>query len=349
MLLRSLTSGDAGLEGWRMLPRIYAGVLVGMAVVFWLLTHERKVVKEAGLTLRQRLKPLGNLRVWRFGMYYFFVFGGFVALAQWLIPYYVNVYAMSVATAGLMASIFTLPSGVIRALGGWISDKVGARTVMYWVLGVSVVCAALLTVPRMDIQAPGQGIMAPAAGEVTHVSAEEVRIGARSFALRLRPENSFSLLHDPDVLVLPRFEFWQEPAVVPGETVQKKQLVARGVTHIYFQANVWIFTALVFLLGIAMGIGKAAVYKHIPDYFPEDVGVVGGIVGVLGGLGGFCGPILFGYLLKGTGIWTTIWMFFLVLTLGCLIWMHMVVRSIMKARAPEHLQHLEHPVEGAGA
>ena len=38
---------------------------------------------------------------------------GFVALAQWLIPYYVNVYTVSVATAGFLASIYTLPSGVI--------------------------------------------------------------------------------------------------------------------------------------------------------------------------------------------------------------------------------------------
>ena len=59
------------------------------------------------------------------------------------------------------------------------------------------------------------------------------------------------------------------------------------MTNIYFQANVWVFTALVFIIGIMMGIGKAAVYKHIPEYFPRDIGVVGGIVGVLGGLGGF--------------------------------------------------------------
>ena len=59
-----------------------------------------------------------------------------------------------------------------------------------------------------------------------------------------------------------------------------------------------------------MGIGKAAVYKHIPDYFPDDVGVVGGIVGVLGGLGGFVCPVIFGYLLDATGLWTSCWMFF---------------------------------------
>ena len=83
-----------------------------------------------------------------------------------------------------------------------------------------------------------------------------------------------------------------------------------------------------------MGIGKAAVYKHIPDYFPADVGVVGGIVGVLGGLGGFVCPVIFGYLLKSTGLWTSCWMFFAVLVTICLMWMHFVIQKMMRAEAP---------------
>ncbi len=341
-LLGYLTAGSVGMEGWRSLPKIYAAALATTAVIFWFMTHTKKLVDADSKTMRERLKPLGEMRVWRFGLYYFFVFGGFVALAQWLIPYYVNVYAMSVVTAGLMASIFSLPSGVIRALGGWLSDLLGARSVMYWVLAVSAACCLFLTVPRMDIAAPGQGVMAPASGTITAVSAESVTIGNRTLPLQTMPPDSVSLINDPDVLILPAFEFWQEPVVVTGQEVKKKELLARGVTHIYFQANVWIFTALVFALGIAMGIGKAAVYKHIPDYFPHDVGVVGGIVGVLGGLGGFVCPIIFGYLLQGTGIWTTCWLFFLALTVGCLIWMHLVVRRMLKARDPELLRHMEH-------
>ena len=112
-------------------------------------------------------------------------------------------------------------------------------------------------------------------------------------------------------------------------------------TEIFFQANVWIFTALVFVVGIMMGIGKAAVYKHIPDYFPREVGVVGGIVGVLGGLGGFFCPIIFGYLLEYTGLWTTCWMFFTVVSIVCLWWMHAVVQRMMHAEAPHLTQHME--------
>lgn len=80
---------------------------------------------------------------------------------------------------------------------------------------------------------------------------------------------------------------WQEPAVKVGDTVNKNQLIAKGITKINFQANVNIFVFFVLLLGISWGLGMGAVYKFIPMYFPNTVGVVGGTVGVLGGLGGF--------------------------------------------------------------
>jgi NNP family nitrate/nitrite transporter-like MFS transporter len=55
------------------------------------------------------------------------------------------------------------------------------------------------------------------------------------------------------------------------------------------------------VLGFFMSLGKAAVYKHIPVYYPDRVGAVGGVVGMIGGLGGFVLPILFGALLDLTG------------------------------------------------
>jgi NNP family nitrate/nitrite transporter-like MFS transporter len=84
-----------------------------------------------------------------------------------------------------------------------------------------------------------------------------------------------------------------------------------------------------------MGIGKAGVYKFIPEYFPTEVGVVGGIVGVVGGLGGFVSPIIFGSLLKSIGLWTTTWIFFFFITMLCLIWMGLSVRKNAKKREVE--------------
>jgi NNP family nitrate/nitrite transporter-like MFS transporter len=337
-LLRWLTENGQNLEGWRTFPKFYAAALVITAIIFIAFTHNRKVEhgKETGLV--QRLAPLKHVRVWRFGLYYFFVFGGFVALAQWLIPYYVGAYGMSLATAGLMATIFNLPSGMIRALGGWLSDKYGARAIMYWVFGTSLLCCVLLCVPRMDIQSPGDAIMAFKKGRVTDVRPDAIVVEDAVYPLR---QNAERVTHEEGILILPTFSFWQEPVVKVGDVVAKRQLLARGVTHIYFQANIWIFTLLVFTLGMVMGIGKAGVYKYIPDYFPKDVGVVGGIVGVIGGLGGFVCPIIFGYLLQWTGIWTTTWMFLFALVLVSHLWMHMVVRKLMRERAPVLAQQIE--------
>lgn len=344
LVLNIVTNNGQDLDGWRLLPRFYAGVLILTCIIFWLGSHPKKIEHGAGFTLMQQLAPLKYPRVWRFGLYYFFVFGGFVALSQWLIPYYLNVYGMSLATAGLMASLFSLPSGVIRAFGGWLSDLFGARKVMYWVFGSCLVACALLCVPRMDIMSPGEGVMAIKKGEVTQVNSSAIEVNGRKYALRTKKEDNVITVasQNESMLVLPTFTFWQEPAVQVGDKVQKKQLLARGVTHIFFQANVWIFTALVLVVGVATGIGKAAVYKHIPDYFPKDVGVVGGIVGVIGGLGGWVGPILFGLMLSSTGIWTSCWLFFTIVIIVCLIWMHLTITHMMNQRAPEISENFEH-------
>jgi len=123
--------------------------------------------------------------------------------------------------------------------------------------------------------------------------------------------------------------------------VVKKQLLVKGITKIYFQANVWVFAVLVILIGSIWGIGKAAIYKHIPEYFPDEVGVVGGMVGVLGGLGGFFCPIAFGYLLEGTGLWTSCWIFMFFLTAICLLWMHSVIQKMMHEKHPKIMKEYE--------
>ena len=336
-LLNIFTREGAHLDGWRALPKWYALGLFVMGLLFLIFTNNKK--PQHSKKIWELLAPLKNIRVWRFGFYYFLVFGCFVAFSQWLVPYFVNVYTLSLVTAGLLASLFSLPSGVIRALGGWVSDRWGARRVMYWVLGFSVLISFMLVVPRMDIYSPGRGVMATRGGVVVAVSEQEIVVGDVTY--RLMPKQNKRVTVDSQVLVFPTKEIWQETVVHVGDHVQKKQLLAQGVTRIYFQANVWIFAFLVILLGTIWGIGKAAVYKHIPDYFPQEVGVVGGMVGVLGGLGGFFCPIIFGYLLEWTGLWTSCWMFMFLISVACLFWMHHVVRKMMEARDPKLLRDIE--------
>ncbi len=79
-------------------------------------------------------------------------------------------------------------------------------------------------------------------------------------------------------------------------------LISGALLSMPFGFGVWMFTALVFVLGCGMGIGKAAVFKLIPDHFPRDVGAVGGLVGMLGALGGFVLPPAWAYLNQWFGI-----------------------------------------------
>jgi len=87
----------------------------------------------------------------------------------------------------------------------------------------------------------------------------------------------------------------------------------------------WWFTALIVVVGCGMGIGKASVFKYVPDYFPRDVGAVGGLIGMLGALGGFVLPPLFGALGRWSGSPQVAFAALLALTIVSLAWLHRVV------------------------
>ena len=101
-----------------------------------------------------------------------------------------------------------------------------------------------------------------------------------------------------------------------------------------FGLSVGFFVALTVILGFVMSLGKAAVYKHIPVYYPHHVGAVGGLVGMIGGLGGFFLPIGFGVLLDWTGVWTAPFMLLFVIVAISTVWMHVAIRHMERGRHP---------------
>ena len=117
---------------------------------------------------------------------------------------------------------------------------------------------------------------------------------------------------------------------------------ANGILEVMpWHVGILPFTVLTVLLGSAMGIGKAAVYKHIPEYFPTHVGAVGGLVGMLGALGGFFLLPIFGYVQAWTGIKSSPFGVLFLLTAICLIWMHLVVMKILQGHSPNLLHIFE--------
>ncbi|MCU0500939.1 MAG: NarK/NasA family nitrate transporter [Anaerolineae bacterium] len=239
--------------GWRFVPILYCVLLGVLAIAIWLFTprHDRK--PGATRPVIDMLKPLKYVRVWRFSLYYVVVFGAYVALSVWLPKYYVDVYRLSLQTAALLTVLFIFPASLLRPLGGYLSDKYGARPVMYWVFGVMLISSLLLSL-GVDVA--------------------------------------------------------------------------------------W-FTLLVVIVGVGMGIGKAAVYKYIPDYFPKDVGAVGGLVGMLGALGGFFLPLMFAAMYEKTKIPQTTFLILFLLIAVSFAWLHVTVLGLKKQARLEQQSRTE--------
>jgi NNP family nitrate/nitrite transporter-like MFS transporter len=271
--------------GWKTVAEVWALALVVMAALFWFATtddpHLVKRRREGGkpTPAASLVTPLKNLQVWRFSLYYFFSFGGFVALALWFPHYYVGVYHLDIVTAGLLGAAYSVPGSLFRILGGHLSDRLGARRVMYWMFFGALACLFLLSYPATTYTV--QGIKGPI---------------------------TFTLALD----FLP-------------------------------------FMALTFVLGFFMSLGKAAVYKHIPIYYPDHVGPVGVVVGLMGGLGGFVLPIAFGALNDGVGVWTSCFMLLFAVAGVSLVWMHLAVRQMEKLKHPSLAEGGDLPELGAAA
>jgi MFS transporter, NNP family, nitrate/nitrite transporter len=239
--------------GWQMVPKVYAAAMLVTALLFWFLSYQDDSHKVSGsVTVKDQLAALKDPRVWKYCQYYSIVFGGYVALSLWMTKYYITEYGFDIKIAALLAACFSLPGGVLRAFGGWLSDRFGAHPVTWWVMLISWVCLFFMSYPQT--------------------------------ALVIR--------------------------------------TTRGEMALQIGLNWWMFTILLFTMGVAWAFGKASVFKYISDEYPHNIGVVSGIVGLVGGLGGFILPIMFGALVDYTGINSSVFMLLWGVTLVSLIWMY---------------------------
>ena len=138
--------------GWERVPQIYAILMLVTTLLFWMFTftdHEH-TAGSSKVTIKEQLEALKDPAVWRYSQYYSIVFGGFVALSLWMTKYYISEYGFDIQLAALLAAGFSVPGGLLRAVGGWFSDKYGAHSVTWWVLWVALVCLFFLSYPQSD-------------------------------------------------------------------------------------------------------------------------------------------------------------------------------------------------------
>lgn len=250
--------------GWQMLPTVYAVAMLVTALLFWVFSAtDPSHQSGASVPFSEQMKVLKDRRVWRYCQYYSVVFGGYVGLALWMTKYYVGEYGFDLKLAALLAACFSLPGGVLRALGGWISDRYGAYKVTWWVMWVCWVCFFLLSYP---------------------------------------------------------------PTSMTIKTVN-------GDLQLNLALSPWMFTGLLFVVGTAMAVGKASVFKFIGDDFSDNIGAVSGVVGLAGGLGGFVLPIMFGALLDLTGVRSSAFMLLYGAVCVSLVWMHYSFKPESTAKA----------------
>ena len=239
--------------GWAMVPKVYAVAMLVTALAFWFLSYtDPQHVQGKTVSVKAQLEALKDPNVWKLCQYYSIVFGGYVGLSLWMTKYYVTEYGFDIKAAALLAACFSLPGGVLRAIGGWMSDRWGAHPVTWWVMLVSWVCLFFLSYPQTDM--------------IVHT--------------------------------------------------------AKGDLAVHVGLNAWVFTAFMFVMGVAWAIGKASVFKYISDEYSHNIGVISGIVGLIGGLGGFLLPIMFGALVDITGINSTVFMLLWGITAVSLVWMY---------------------------
>ncbi len=222
---------------------VAAALLAGMALVFWTMAEDApgSAHGKTGSILASlsAFRGPGSGRAWALTLFYFMAFGGFVAMFLYLPKLLVDVHDLTKTDAGARAAGFALLAVIARPVGGYLSDRVGARTVL---TASFVGTAALATVLAVSYE-----------------------------------------------------------SMVP-------------------------LTIACLTMAVFLGLGTGAVFKLVPEWFPDQVGAVTGVVGAAGGLGGFFPPLVMAAVKSATGAYA---LGFLLMALVALLSL-VVIRGVHK-------------------
>jgi len=258
-LVPQLTKWDLSIS----IGAVYALLTAFVLLFFYLYSpampnlaqNQSSVATTAETAAVRRLKPslqlLKDGRLWRFSLYYYFVFGSFLALLLWLPHYYMQAYQLSASDAMTFTLFFVITSSMARALGGWLADQYGGRAVNWSVFWICLICLFILSYPPTSL-------------------------------------------------------------VIHG--IEKEVVLEINI-------NIWLFTILIFVIGIAQGLGRASVFRTLYDYYPEQLGAAGGMVAAIGALGGCTLPLMFGLSQDILGIHTACFMLLYGVLALCMILM----------------------------
>jgi len=237
--------------GWKVVGPIYGVGTIFLIIIFWVFAPNKPSFLEdrPKPSWKDITRPMFDLKVARFGLYYYFVFGSFLALILWLPQYYVRAYGLSISQAMALTLFFVATSSLARAAGGWFADRYGASSVNWSVFWICLVCLFFLSYPPTSLEVFG---------------------------------------------------------------VEKS-------VEFTIEVNLWLFTALLFIIGLAQGFGRASVYRAIYDAYPKHMGSVGGVVATIGAMGGFTLPIMFGLAVDILGVYSACFMLLYGVLAVCMI------------------------------
>lgn len=254
--------------GSAMLGPMYAAGMIFVILLFAFMAPEtpKFLSNRRHFNWQEHLAPMKELKVWRFGLYYYFVFGSYLALTLWLPQYYVDAYDLTIKQAMALTLLYVASSSLVRAAGGWFADRYGASKVSWTVFWVCLVCLFFLSYP-------------------------------------------------PTTMVI--------------KGVEKD-------VNLSIEVNVWLFTCLMFIVGIAQGFGRASIYKVIYNHYPKHMGSVGGAVAMIGALGGCTLPLMFGITVDLIGVHTASFMLLYGVLACCMLLMYIANQKDQQAQRYQH-------------